>query len=278
MNIKEILKKGNEILKENNIDESVLKTRILLTHALEKNKEYLIIHDDEIVSQIDENKFFQNIQKIVSGIPIQYIIQNQEFMGLNFFVNENVLIPQPDTEILVEEIISKTKENDKILDLCTGSGAIGISIFKLCENKNLNIYLSDISEAALDVAKKNSIKNLANVKFLCSDLFENIKEEFDIIVSNPPYIKSECIQVLSKEVQNEPRLALDGGDDGLYFYRKISKEAKKYLKEDGILGLEIGYDQKNEVIEILKNDGYTEIYSKKDYGNNDRIIICKRGK
>lgn len=278
MNIKDILKKGNKILQENNVEDNVIKSRILLSNLLNKNKEYLIIHDDEILSKEIEEKYFEYIEELLTGIPIQYIVHKQEFMGLEFFVNENVLIPQPDTEILVEEIISKVNEKDKILDLCTGSGAIGISISKLCQAKNLDIYLSDISKEALKVAKKNSIKNSVNVKFIYSDLFENIKDKFNIIVSNPPYIESECIKKLSREVQNEPVLALDGGEDGLEFYRKIAKEAKNYLNKNGILGLEIGYDQKKSVIEILQKEGYIEIYSKKDYANNDRIIICKRGK
>ncbi len=278
MNIKEILRKGNEILQKNNIEDSLLKSRMLLSNLLNKNKEFLIIHDNEIIPREFEIKYFEYIEKLVTGIPIQYITHNQEFMGLNFFVNENVLIPQPDTEILVEEIISKINYNDEILDLCTGSGAIGISIAKLCKDKDLNIYLSDISKEALNVAKENSLKNEVNVNFVQSDLFENINQKFNLIVSNPPYIETDCIKELSLEVQNEPNIALDGGKDGLIFYRKIAKEAKNYLKEKGILGLEIGYNQNDIVIEILQKEGYIDIYSKKDYGNNDRIIICKRGK
>lgn len=275
MKIKEILLKSNIILKENNIKDSIIKTRILLSHLLNKNKEYLLIHDEEDLSKEIEEKFFLNLEKIKNNYPIQYITNKQEFMGFEFFVNENVLIPQPDTEILVEEVISIINKENKILDLCTGSGAIGISIGKI--KPNMQIYLSDISEKALEVARKNSEKLEVKTNIIKSNLFENINEKFDIIVSNPPYIETEVIKKLDKEVQTEPVLALDGGEDGLDFYRKIAKEAKNYLIENGILALEIGYNQKLAIIEILQNEGYKNIYSKRDYGDNDRIVIARKG-
>lgn len=275
MKIKEILLKSNIILKENNIEDSIIKTRILLSYLLNKNKEYLLIHDEEEIPKEIEEKFFSNLEKLKNNYPIQYIINKQEFMGFEFFVNENVLIPQPDTEILVEEVISIINKENKILDLCTGSGAIGISIGKI--KSNMQIYLSDISDKALVVASKNSEKLEVKTNIIKSNLFENINEKFDIIVSNPPYIETEVIKNLDKEVQTEPMLALDGGEDGLDFYRKIAKEAKNYLIENGILALEIGYNQKLAVIEILQNEGYKNIYSKRDYGDNDRIVIARKG-
>ena len=196
-------------------------------------------------------------------------------MGIEFAVNKNVLIPQPDTEILVEkaiEILKKHKE-PKVLDLCTGSGAIAVSIAK--NVTNAKVYASDISEKALEIAKINDREN--KVKFIYSDLFENIKENFDVIVSNPPYIKTEEIKLLSKEVQNEPNLALDGGQDGLYFYRKIIDKAHEYLTTTGYLCLEIGEDQKEEVVNLIEQSGhYEEIQTYKDFGENDRVIICKK--
>ena len=279
MNIKQALEYGIKLLRENNIDEPILKVRIILSCILNKSKEYLMVHELE---EIDENLvkvFKEHISKLCKYIPIQYITNKQEFMGLEFYVNENVLIPQPDTEILVEEVIDIAKKNDKtkILDLCTGSGAIGIAITKNIEN--CEITLSDISNDALEVAKYNCINNKVEnkIRIIQSDLFENIKDEFDIIVSNPPYIKSDVIKTLDKEVQNEPLLALDGGKDGLDIYRKIIEQAYKYLNKDGYLCLEIGYDQKEEVIKLIEETNqYQEIYSKKDLAGNDRIVVCKK--
>jgi len=277
MKIEELFVIGNKILKENNIEDYILKNRLLLSSILEKSKEHLMIHNEDEVELEKEKIYIEKIEKLKLGIPIQYLINKQEFMGLEFFVNENVLIPQPDTEILVQDVIEKVEDNFQILDLCTGSGAIGISIAKLNQSKNVKVCLSDISEKALYVAKKNCEKNEVNVKLIQSDLFENIDEKFDIIVSNPPYIETKVIDTLSKEVKCEPILALDGGKDGLDFYRVISKRAKEYFKPEGILELEIGYNQKESVIEILKNDGYKNIYSKKDYNNLDRIVVGIRG-
>lgn len=281
MKIKEALEYGIELLKENNIDEPILKTRIILANILNESKEYLMIHEKEELSEKLEKLYITNIQKICNGVPLQYIINKQEFMGLEFYVDENVLIPQPDTEILVEETIdiSKREAKKNILDLCTGSGAIGISIANSISE--CNITLSDISKDALEVAKENCIKHKVEdrVTIIQSDLFENIDEnnKFDVIVSNPPYIKTDVIKKLDKEVQNEPILALDGGEDGLKIYRRIINEAYKFLEIDGYLCLEIGYDQKDEVIKLIENIGeYTNIYSKKDLSGNDRIVICKK--
>lgn len=279
MNIKKTIEYGINLLKENNINEPINKTRIILANILNKNKEYILIHENEEVTDDVLNAFKINIQKLCNGVPLQYITNKQEFMGLEFYVDENVLIPQPDTEILVEEVINIAKKENKldILDLCSGSGAIGISIAKSI--KNSKIILSDISKKALQIAKRNCIKNNVNneIKIIYSDLFENINGKFDVIVSNPPYIKSDVIKTLDKEVQNEPKIALDGGKDGLKIYKRIIKDAYKYLKPDGYLALEIGYDQKAAVIKLIKSTGrYTNIYSKKDLAENDRIVVCKK--
>ena len=279
MNIKEALEYGINLLKENKQENPILKAKILLANILNKDKNYLLINEKELLDQNVVKKYIEDLRKICSGIPLQYITKSQEFFGLNFYVDENVLIPQPDTEILVEEVIKICKDKNKklkILDLCTGSGSIGISIAK--NINNCEVTLSDISIKALDVAKKNC-SNLGKeeIKIIESDLFNNIKETFDIIVSNPPYIKKDVIKTLSKEVQNEPHLALDGGEDGLEIYKRIIKEAYKFLNKDGYLCLEIGYDQKEDVIRLLeKENNYKDIYSKKDLSRNDRIIICKK--
>ena len=232
MNIKQALEYGIELLKENDIGEPILKTRIILANILNETKEYLMVHELEELDEELIKIFKEDISKLCNNIPIQYITNKQEFMELEFYVDENVLIPQPDTEILVEEVINICRgrscacphKNIKILDLCTGSGAIGISIAKNIEN--CEITLSDISNEALKIAIQNynnvvganCVRPQTNyIKIIQSDLFENIKDKFDIIVSNPPYIKSDVIKTLDKEVQNEPLLALDGGKDGLRY-------------------------------------------------------------
>ena len=279
MNIRELINRGYYVLKNNKIESPKQKARLIMQYVLEKSKEYIVIYDNNQVSKKDEENYMDNIEKLCQGIPVQYITNAQEFMNMDFYVNKNVLIPRQDTEVLVEEVISLApkKAPIKILDLCTGSGIIGISLSK--NLKNAEVYATDISKEALKVAKYNNEKNNANVKYIESDLFENIPNmKFDYIVSNPPYIKTDVISELSDEVRKEPILALDGGQDGLKFYVEIAKQAIDYLKYGGYLCLEIGYDQKEEVIDILKNTGnYTNIYCKKDLCDNDRIIIAKVG-
>lgn len=274
MKIKEIIEYGktNLIKKE----ESYRLSKILIKHFLNVNDTYLVINANKEV-EITIFEFFKSaIQLLNNGTPLQYITNKQEFMGLEFYVDENVLIPQPDTEILVEETIKYIKPKDKILDLCTGSGAIGISLAK--NTNNTKIYMSDVSKEALDIARENAIRNnvIEKCKLIHSDMFKDIKEEFNIIVSNPPYIKTDIINTLDKEVQKEPYIALNGGKDGLDFYRIIITEAYKYLKKDGVLALEIGYDQRKNVINLLnRTEKYKDIYCKKDLGGNDRVVIAK---
>lgn len=284
MKIKEILKLGIDTLKEKNIEEANLKARMLLSDILNKNKEYLLVHDEEDVDDNVKKVFLDKIERLRNYEPIQYILNHQEFMGLDFFVNENVLIPQPDTENLVEEVLhlvdklnKDRNEEIRILDLCTGSGAIAISLSKLLGKKAL-IYASDISDEALKVAEENCMNNMVNVYFFKSNLFKKISElyKFDIIVSNPPYIETKALENLPDEVKKEPKLALDGGEDGLKFYKEISKEAKKYLLENGYLAFEIGYNQKESVKNILKYEEYKNIYSRKDLSGNDRVVIGQK--
>lgn len=277
MTIKEMLSKGMIMLKGNNVDSPKLKARLLLQYILKKTRQYLIVYDNEEVGKKEQWEYFVNIEKLTKGIPLQHITHQQEFMKMNFYVDENVLIPRPDTEILVEEVIKiASKINEpKILDLCTGSGAIAISIAK--NLPNAEIYAIDISSKAIEIAKKNARELDANVKFIKSNLFDKLdKMKFDIIVSNPPYIKKEVIKSLSKEVKNEPELALDGGIDGLDFYKKITSQAIEYLKFGSYLCYEIGYDQKEDVIDIInKHENYSNTYCKKDLGGNDRVVITQ---
>lgn len=280
MKIKELIIYGKNLLTSNNIEDANLMSKLLAEFILNINKIQLIANDEKEISEEEKTRYYLALIEIVQGMPIQYIINKQEFMKLEFYVDENVLIPQPDTEILVEEvieIINGNKKEVKVLDICTGSGCIGTSIAKYTQNTN--ITMSDISTKALNIAEKNCKKNIedtSKVEFVKSDMFKDIKGKYDIIVSNPPYIESEEIEKLEKQVQNEPRLSLDGGKDGLEFYKILASEAHKYLKENGYLCMEIGYNQKGQVIQLLKeNKNYKEIYSKKDFGQNDRIIVAK---
>lgn len=283
MKIKEIINEGKNILNKNNFEDSSIISKELLCHTLNQNKQYLVIHMDEEIEDAYYKKFSNYIEQIVDGKPLQYITNKQEFMGMEFYVDENVLIPQPDTEILVEnvlEICSQIKKEEiKILDLCTGSGAIAISINKILNENNIKntVLASDISDKTINIAMINNKKNNANVKFEISDLFEEIKDkDFDIIVSNPPYIKNTIIPNLSKQVKCEPLLALSGGEDGLDFYRKIIDRAYLYIKNNGYLCLEIGYDQKKDVLNIFKEyENYKDIKVIKDLSNNDRCITTK---
>ena len=215
MTIKQVLTKGTIMLKLNKIDSPKLKARLLLQYVLNKKREQLIIYDNEQISAKQESVYLQYIEKLIKGIPLQHITNSQEFMKMNFYVNSDVLIPRPDTEILVEEVlkIAKNKRNPTILDLCTGSGAIAVSLAKYLPTAK--IYASDISEKALEVAqlnaKNNDVEN--SIEFINSDLFEKIEGKFDIIISNPPYIRTKVIKTLDEEVQKEPMLALDGGKD-----------------------------------------------------------------
>ena len=282
MKIFELNNIGIKLLEENNIEDSRIKSKLLLEYLLNMSKIDLIVNNDKEVDDLIKEKYMKYINEMINGRPIQYIINNQEFMKLNFYVDENVLIPQPDTEILVQkaiEIIKNKKDNKlDILDLCTGSGAIGISLKKYIDD--ITVYVSDISEKALEIAKKNAIKNEVEVQYILSDMFSKMDNlKFDLIVSNPPYIKTDVIKLLSKEVQNEPIIALDGGNDGLDYYRIIRNEAYKYLKTNGVILLEIGFDQKNTVSELFKNDNnynYENIELFKDLSNIDRVIKIEK--
>ena len=279
MTIRETIRKGMIILKNNNVTEPNIKARMIMQYVLNKPREYLMIYDDEILKLRQEVNYFKAIKKLCQGIPSQHITNMQEFMKMRFYVDENVLIPRQDTEILVEEVIKIAKKINakKILDLCTGSGAIAVALAKYI--KNSEITAVDISKNALNIAKLNAKNNEVEEKitFIQSDLFKNVKKEkYDIIVSNPPYIKKDILKKLDREVQKEPEIALDGGYDGLDFYRKIINMVDEYLKFHGYLCFEIGYDQKEEVEELIKEQGkYIETYCKKDLCDNDRIVVTK---
>lgn len=277
MNIKQAIDYGIKELKCKETPRSYC-LRILQV-ILKVNQQYLIVNEKEEMSQKNEKEYINKIEKVKAGVPLQYVTNSQQFMGLDFYVNENVLIPQPDTEVLVEEVIKLAKENNlsRILDMCTGSGAIGISIANYLEN--VKITMSDISEKALKIAQKNAIQNnvYESCELIHSDLFENINAKYDMIVSNPPYIESDEISRLSKEVQNEPKLALDGGKDGLVFYRKIINHASEHLNNNGYLALELGYNQSKQVKEIIEASGkFLNSYFVEDIQNIKRVVIARK--
>lgn len=265
---KDALKYGREKLKENNIDER--EARLLLAHAMNIDVNYLITKDE--CTDGDYYRYMENLKRRVNGEPFAYIVGEKEFMKLKFFVDKNVLVPREDTEVLVLEAIKQCKK--KILDLCTGSGCIAISLAKYIQNADIDA--SDISIRTLNVAKKNAALNEASVNFIKSDVFENITSKYEMIVSNPPYIKTEELKKLQAEVQKEPKRALDGGESGLYFYEKILREAKDYLVDEGVILFEIGYDQAKDVTDLAKKYDYRKIKKVKDLSGNDRVLIIER--
>ncbi len=279
MTIKDIIIKYSDTFKDIS-DTPRLDTELLLQKALgDVDRLYIHLNLDKELTEEQEIKFIGFAKERLNGRPIAYIVENREFMGLDFFVKEGVLIPRPDTETLVEEIIEicKGRKEVSILDIGTGSGAITVSLAKYIENSKIMSF--DISEIALEIAKKNAIINEVGekIKYINSDLFTAISDsniKFDIIVSNPPYIKKQDIETLHTQVKDyEPYNALEGGEDGLDFYRKITEQGKKYLNRCGILVYEVGHNQAEDVINIMKSNGYKKIYTKKDIQGIDRVVI-----
>ncbi len=277
--IGELLIDGNKILKEANIDTYILDVQLLLGKVLGKDKLYLITNKEEEVSKIKEREFYKLINQRKDKMPIKYILKSAEFMGLEFQVEEGVLIPRGDTEILVEETLKfiKNERRYDICDLCCGSGAIGISIAYLKENTNVDLI--DYYEIPEKVTKKNIRKhNLdSRTNFIKSDLLKepiSMNKKYDILVSNPPYIKDEVIETLMDDVKKyEPHTALSGGEDGLYFYKKIIDDSNKILKDNGVLAFEIGHDQGKEVSDLMVEKGYKNIRVIKDLAGHDRVVI-----
>lgn len=275
LTIQENLKRAIEKLKQNNIENPIQKAKRILVYITNTSKQYILINETENLNKDLEEKYEKAINDLCNNVPIQYITKQQEFMSNLFFVNENVLIPRADTEILVEEVMLLLKENAKVLDMCTGSGAIAISLAKL--NGDIEVCATDISKEALKVAQINA-QNIGvseRITFIHSDMFSKINSKFDVIVSNPPYIETSTINTLDEEVKQEPRIALDGGEDGLKFYKILAKEAYKYLSDNGYLCLEIGYNQKETVSKLLE-ENYEKIKCIKDLSGNNRVIICKK--
>ena len=263
---------GKEQLQKAGITDAELDARLLLEFICHTDRNALYAHGDREIEDEKMQDFLQLIEKRAAHIPLQHLTGEQNFMGLDFLVNEHVLIPRQDTEILVEEIMRDLHDGIRILDMCTGSGCILLSL--LHYSNDCSGVGVDVSEDALAVARQNADR-LAEKQavFIQSDLFEKVEGSFDLIVSNPPYIRSQEIAGLMPEVrEHEPHLALDGKDDGLHFYRKIIKGAMLHLKRGGQLFFEIGYDQGEAVQALLAANGYTEIAVVKDYAGLDRVV------
>lgn len=277
--INEIFLKYKNILKEQNFETYSLDVEVLLMNVTGFSKTQLYTNTEYLLS-LDEVQKFQNFfDRRLKKEPIAYIIGMCEFMGLDFLLNNHTLIPRPDTEILVEKAIQIINEKNfqSGLDIGTGSGAIAISILKYCSN--IQMTATDINKNAIFKAKENAEKNkvLDRISFIESDLFQNVTEKFDIIISNPPYIKTNIIHQLDDNVKNyEPKLALDGGEDGLIFYKKITSKANEYLAENGFIMYEIGYDQAEDVTQILIENNFNNIEVLKDLAGLDRVIIGKK--
>lgn len=263
---------GKEQLQKAGITDAELDARLLLEFICHTDRNALYAHGDQEIEDEKMHDFLQLIEKRAVHIPLQHLTGEQNFMGLDFLVNEHVLIPRQDTEILVEEIMRDLHDGIRILDMCTGSGCILLSL--LHYSNDCSGVGVDVSEDALAVARQNADR-LAEKQavFIQSDLFEKVEGSFDLIVSNPPYIRSQEIAGLMPEVrEHEPHLALDGKDDGLHFYREIIKGAMPHLKRGGQLFFEIGYDQGEAVQALLTANGYTEIAVVKDYAGLDRVV------
>lgn len=277
MTLQQLLTEGKEYLRQCEITDFELDACLLLFHVFGIDRGAYFLRQQEIVSQEKEEKYRTLLAKRGKHIPLQHITGYTEFMGLDFHVNEHVLIPRQDTETIVEEVLRSCEEK-RVLDMCTGSGCIAVSIAKL--GKPHSVTAVDVSDKALQVAIENAKINHIPVDFIKSDLFEKCMGKFDIIVSNPPYIETKELEMLMPEVRDyEPRLALDGKADGLYFYRRIIEKAPDFLLDKGSIFFEIGYNQREDVSLLLEKQGFSQIECKKDLAGLDRMVsaVWKKG-
>lgn len=270
---KDALEYGKQRLLECEIEDANLDAWLLLEYVSGISRSWYFVHEDEEISEDDIEEYQILIEQRGKHIPLQQLTKEAYFYGMKFFVNENVLIPRQDTEVLVEQVLSlsKGKENLKLLDMCTGSGCILLAL--LANLKQASGTGVDLSEKALEVAQRNGKELGIEVSWVQSDLFDKVSGSYDIIVSNPPYIETSVIEGLMDEVKlYEPRMALDGTEDGLFFYREITMQAGKYLKNNGILAFEIGYNQGKAVSEFMKENGYEEVQVLQDLAGLDRVV------
>lgn len=272
--VAEALRLAKKRLKDANIESWSIDSELLMCRVMGFTRIQLVTRDTQPLTPSELNQLEKLLLQRLTHEPMQYILGRAEFMGMEFAVNENTLIPRPDTEILVEKVIEEinAKKYKTLLDIGTGSGAIGISIGKYCPQ--VNVVAVDISQKALAVAQNNSINNrVNNITFVQGDLFENVTGNFDVIVSNPPYIETHIIDTLESQVKDfEPILALDGGADGLSFYRRITSNSS-YLNKGGLLAYEIGYNQGVAVKAMLEENAFENVQIIKDLAGLDRVVI-----
>lgn len=274
-NLREVYTEGKNRLQKAGVQSYEFDARQLLFFVFSIDANQYLLNQSMPFGEEEEkkvNSYFEAIQKRSEKIPLQYITGEQNFCGLDFYVNENVLIPRLDTEVLVEKILEYEEPGQRVMDMCTGSGCIAITLQKL---GGFQVMAVDISEEALTLARKNAQRNQAQVTFFQSNMFEQLSNtsKVDVIVSNPPYIESKVVDELDDEVKKyEPRLALDGMEDGLHFYRILAREGKRFLNEGGRLYVEIGFDQAEAVKEIFGAQGFLDIQVYKDLAGLDRVV------
>lgn len=272
LTLKEALAKAVDKLQQMEVPDADIDARYLLSYVTGLDRAAFFLHGEEPMAEPDMIRYRDLVTKRGERIPLQHLTGEQEFMGLDFHVNEHVLIPRQDTECLVERVLPYV-DGKRVLDVCTGSGCIAIAIAKL--GKPFIVHGVDISEEALAVARQNATELNASVELFAGDLMTKMDGQYDVIVSNPPYIPPSVIEGLMPEVRlHEPMLALDGGQDGLEFYRKIARQAVARLAPNGRLFLEIGCEQAAAVAEILQKQGYREVQVFQDLAGKDRIVQC----
>lgn len=275
MNYREALRKGEEYLESHQVADAALDAWYLLEFSTKMDRARYFLNQQEELPDREWEAYERLLKKRGEHIPLQHLTGVQQFMGLDFEVNDQVLIPRQDTEILVEETLKRLRPKDRVLDMCTGSGCIIISLKKMKEE--IKAVAADISEEALKVAARNAKKLQVQVTFCESDLFSRIEGTFDCIVSNPPYIPQKEMEELMPEVRDyEPRKALDGKETGLYFYERITEEIAGYLNPGGWLLFEIGYDQGEAVSRLMELAGFEEIEIVNDLAGLNRVVLGRR--
>lgn len=280
MKLFQLLQYASESLRDADVPEPEIDTEILWNHITGMNKMQMLLNRELEIDIETEDRFLQIIKNRATRRPLQYITGTQNFMGIDFLTAKDVLIPRMDTETLVEQVLMTIRKYEpnkmiSVLDLCCGSGCIGLSLKVLTDF--IDITLADISDSALALTRRNAEKLGLECEIVKGNLFENVKKRYDIIVSNPPYIRSDVIDGLMPEVKDfEPRLALDGMEDGLYFYKKIIEESEKYINNEGYLFFEIGNDQAYDVQQLLVDNHYADVCVVKDLSGNDRVVYGKR--
>ncbi|MDD6194902.1 MAG: peptide chain release factor N(5)-glutamine methyltransferase [Lachnospiraceae bacterium] len=272
MKYRELLQEGERQLEAAGNPEAKVDAWYLLEFVTVLSRQEYFLQMEQAVDDATVESYRQALAKRMEHVPLQYITGFQEFMGLNFLVNPSVLIPRQDTETLVEQALSVIESGDTILDMCTGSGCILISLLKMKQDcRGVGV---DISEKAIETARENARMNEVEATWLCSDMFTEVSGKYDVMVSNPPYIATSVIETLMPEVvQFEPYGALDGHEDGLFFYRRLVEQSGDYLTDRGYLLFEIGYDQGEAVADLMKQAGYKDVTVVKDYCENDRVVM-----